>query len=432
MGNAIDIGFGRGPPTLQCSRGLFSLMGAPSSMVAVSGGGPTPGAIKFNPGHYIQSGSINGTGSQNQAEMNAIAAHTPQTVQGYAPLYTFDNFENATLGTYDWSDIATDFNYWQSVMPGKRFGIGVACYKNSTSVTPGNIASYNAHSHGTPLYILNDPGTYGSGPVGSSGQGGYGLSNYNGTNYGYQNMALWNQNTMNRFIAFWTALAAAPLGAYTVDTHPQVEYVFDYGPTDLNMIYNGSNAPNLPTDYSSSAWQAQWLRRFGPMSAAFPHTSVGLMPGFGANGPGGSQPPSDQGILLASMNTNRIALASTDVFAVGATQLTYAQNQFIGNSYSGNTLIAGGGTDYRGRLPSMPTVQGYDYTQRLKSGSGVNTIQTVKDIANVAVTMLNATHIWWQAISQVSAGVPGNLNSFILPGIDQSVQTVQTQPSNYS
>jgi hypothetical protein len=398
-----------------------------------SGGSSSGGQVKWNPGHYMQSVNVNGSpapygNGRNAAEMRVFAADHSH-LQGYMALYSWDMFENKTKDGYDFSAIVADFNYLQSVAPGARFCISIAAYKNS-NVTRAQLATFRPD--GIPAYILNDPGTYGAGPPGNNGAGGYGLSSYNTSSgsWGYANAALWRPAVMDRLIALFTALANSTAlppyrgVQYTFDTHPLIEAVGDWGPTDLDM----RNNPALNADYDGGAWTTQWLRRSAPMSAAFQHTSVFLMPGFGATG--GTE--SDQSRIVASMYQNRVALSCTDVYAPQS--FTYAQNYFVGNLLIGipksdSFNSTGGGFDYRGKMPSMPTVQGYDYFYG--NPPHARTPQQTQDIRDVAVNTLRASHIFW-TITDDTYVIPGYWNTNILPILNlASNQTVQTRPLVY-
>lgn len=414
------------PPPQICVNNTCATTTTPPSAPASSG------QVKWNPGHYMQSVNVNGSpapygNGRNAAEMNVFAAdHTH--LQGYMALYTWSMFEKSK-GVYDFSAIVADFKYLQKVAPGARFCISIGAYAN-TSVTQATLATYQPG--GIPAYILNDPGTYGAGPPGNNGQGGYGLSSFNTSTgrWGYVNAALWRPAVMDRLIALFTALANSnalpPYNGvqYTFDTHPLIEAVGDWGPTDLDM----RNNPALNADYSGAAWTTQWLRRTAPMSAAFQHTSVFLMPGFGATG----GTVSDQSRIVASMYNNRVAISCTDVFAPQA--LTYAQNYFVGNVLTGTPQSDsfssnGGGFDYRGKMPSMPSIQGYDYFYG--NPPHARTAQQTQDIRDVAVNTLHASHIFW-TLTDDSYAIPGYWNANILPVLNNPAnQTVQTRPLVY-
>jgi hypothetical protein len=137
------------------------------------------------------------------------------------------------------------------------------------------------------------------------------------------------------------------------------------------------------------------------------------MPDYGAS----SEPYGDQGTLVQTMANNRTAMSTTDVYWTGTQKdLTIAQNYFVGNTYSGTTLVVGGGTSLVGKTASMPSIQSPDYQRTAGGASSTPYTQAqVQGIASVAFNTLGASHIFWSIDDSRYTGT--SWTGYILPGI---------------
>lgn len=391
-------------------------------------------AKKWNPGYYPMTGNVNAApapyGNDRDTAYIEMLANDFSATLGFADFNTWDDLETAQ-GTYVLDGLLAKFNLILKNQPNGRYCCGIAAYKNFTSTVP-NLATLNVNGSGTPKYILNNPGTYGSGPTNGSvtaSQGGYGLSSYQTASGQYQfcNAALWNVNVMNRWIALWQFIASAPcvtsfgpyagVTGYTWDTHPQTELFYNYGPSDLNML----GSPINPAGYNSASWQTQQQRWLAAVGTAFAKTSVAFMPGYGANGPGGNQQPSAQQTLMTAMIAANVDLSCTDAYGSGqgpdfADNLTWAQNLLIGNSYSGSVWISGGGTDQRKLFGQSPTIQTLDYTRNLQSGVSKDTQGAVDSCIKTTLNVLGANRVLLAMVSNDDFNI-SDYPGYVLPAI---------------
>jgi hypothetical protein len=436
-------------------------------------------ARKWNPGHYIMTTTPgNVVASEVGYIVNAFGSHLSK-LQGYSCWLPWVELETAE-GVYNFALIVSMYNTLQSLWPNAHFKIMLGGYSNWTATVPRNPGSPIGSVSGAivPDYILNDPGTYGAGPTGSS-QGGFAFSTINnpgawsaGTSYAkgalvgngnyvyeataantgstpgssgnwtqvvgncqYINAALWNANVNARFMALAAALLAYSFTdtsaseyngqTFTIDEHPLFEQINFYGPNDLNMQRwsGGGLYPQCPSDYSGDAWQAGFEQQCVDLQNAATYTNVALQVGYG----GTPEPVPDQLALLQVMQENVIAVSCTDVYPSG--DLTYAQHYDVGHTLTGYdsnenpTWSSGGGAGYgfTYSLPQQPTVQGPDYGGKhgggLPSGVPANSNAVVLAIFNQCVSVLCASHIDWCIASELDFALPGNLDSFIAPGI---------------
>jgi hypothetical protein len=276
---------------------------------------------KFNPGDYMQSVNVNGTGSSNQAEMNLLAtgAATAVGVSGYMANYTWGVLESNGQGVYasTFANIASDYNYLQSKNPGLRFGIGILADYNN--VTPNStLPSRVWNNQIVPDYILNCGGTLNvyntvtyptsSGATTSytlaaqvTGQYGYGMSDYDGSSQYYvAAAALWDPGVNAAWINFWKALSQFTLqwttasggdnNYYTLDNHPLIEFMRNGN----EVSYNFNQGPYTPA-YTSTAnkctvtnYWTNYLAWANAATTTFPHTLVGASVTYGVTGSDGS------------------------------------------------------------------------------------------------------------------------------------------------
>jgi hypothetical protein len=355
------------------------------------------GPHKWNPTLFAQTVDINNSTSAEQGEIDALAASFVQypalaaIVGGYAMWRDWVTLEPNALGVYDFSSIDATFNYLQQKIPGARLAIGLRAYSNGTGVLKPD-----AGSSVVPAYIFNgDPATYGHSNVGANGAG-WAFA-WDGNAYSFAFAALWNASVMNRWTQLFAALASHSItlqyGPYanqtfTYDKHPLVEAFNDFTPDDVGM----HGDPTVPADYSASQFLTNWLNRPAALQAAVPNTSVMLMPGFGFGD------VTNEAMIVQAMAENGIAVSCTDATTeptTNATDLSFAQHYFVGDALTSETPItwsSGGGTDYRGKTPSMPTIQPLDLARGTSSAR--NTQAEVVNCMNIAYSKLKADHVF--------------------------------------
>lgn len=361
--------------------------------------------IKWDVAHYMMSWNINGTGAKNQSEMNALAASGP-AVAGYGANYRWGALETAQ-GVYDFSPIVADFNYLQSVAPGKRFAITLATRAFGANFLPSATVS----SGFIPNYVLNNP-LYG--PLGPNGtQYGYTVASLNGGVYTELAACLWRAPVMARKIALFAALAnstALPLYngvQYTFDTHPLIEAIIDWDESALSMT--GASAP--PADYSAASYKAQIEAFNASLAVNWPHTN-GLSC---LNYTGPSQNPTDVLDMVTAAFNARAAFSGPDVF-FPSTNYTWAQQALIGMVWNGTTFVPGG-TDLRGKMPVMLQVQQPDYSRATPAN-----IYT-------SCAFFGASHIFW---TYQPAGQPVTWLNDILPVINAHASLPSACPTAYA
>lgn len=387
--------------------------------------------LKFLPGDYISSDSwgADATNSTFQLEMNTIANDTSKTFIGYMPMWKWANFESATQGVYDFSKIDGIVNFFVNAMALKGrvgyIGIGFAAF-SSVAWTVANLATNNP-TNPVPHYIATGgSATWGPGPPTSSFSGWW-AQNYNsgsGT-FGFIRANTCNTNVQNAFNAMITAMASHQItmtaGAFTgqtftLDTCPHIAFIADIGPDDIAMLQNPSNT--TPTNWSPNGFYANWFTQMTAMSGAWTHTPTLMMPGYGAGG----SPPSGaayESVVLSKCYSSRVAISATDCFA-DQTQLSYSQQQTIGNSYtSGSVLVQGGGTDYRPLAMIAPTVEGPDYQIRTGTYAALSIPLVQGGIADV-MKLLKAQYRIWNICSG-NALIPGDFNNFVRPGVANAI-----------
>lgn len=460
--------------------GYYLLSAVASAQFTISIPPPPPPSSstvvrKWNPGHYIMTTTVgNVVASEVGYIVNAFGSHLSK-LQGYSCWLRWNELETAE-GVYNFALIVSMYNTLQSLWPNAHFKIMLGGYSNWIAVVGSSIGSVSGAI--VPDYILNDPATYGAGPIGSS-QGGFGFSQVNnpgqwssGTSYAkgalvgygnyvyqataantgstpgssgnwtqivgncqYINAALWNANVNARFMALVAALLAYSFTdtsaseyngqTFTIDEHPLFEQINFYGPNDLDMQKwsGGGQYPQCPPDYSGAAWQAGFEQQCVDLQNAATYTNVALQVGYGGTGEG----VPDQLALLQVMQENVIAVSCTDVYPSG--DLTYAQHYDVGQTLTGYDSSgnpqwsSGGGAGYgfTYSLPQQPTVQGPDYGGQhgggLPPGVPANSNAVVLAIFNQCVNVLCASHIDWCIASDLNFALPGNLDAFIAPGI---------------
>lgn len=428
--------------------------GPQSASASVMTQASSPVGTVWAPGHKMLSVVNYGNVSECQSEINILAqgeTANPGVFNEYMSQWAWQYLQPTSKGVYLSSGYTTPFapifqvaNYLWSKLPNYYFGAEIAAYVNWISAF-----SASGGQGCLPAYIYSGgTATYGLPPIGASGAG-WTFSTYNGnagtTNgtYQYTNPNLSNVNVMNEFTAMYVALLNTPFlttsGPYagmtfTPNTHPRWAAIGDWGPDDVNMVTadgKGTN-PTLSSGYSGVQWEANFRSRNATIVAAATQTSWLAMPGYGATSDLGV---SEQLSNIQNFVTTRTAVSCTDVFYTGTgngLNLTYAQNFFVGNQNTGSNTppptFTAGGTDYRGKTPSMPNVQGYDYAHRT-TGALANTAAQVTGIALNAINTLRASAIYWQMPVPTSGWlgfvVPGVIAAGPIPALNQLL------PANY-
>jgi hypothetical protein len=371
---------------------------------AVVGCSPATGQpVKWHPGHYMGSNNINGSvtrgNGRNQNEMNILAS-SGANVLGYQPIYTWDVCELSD-GGYDFTNIIEDFNYLQSVAPGKRFGPMIWCEKFTGTGFSGL---------GTPAYILNNS-IYGAGS--------------DGVHFGYWNQdfgsgqsgacaAIWRANVNDRYTRMFEHLATTSFvttsGPYagqtfTFDTHPLVEFIFNQE-TSLNL--------QAGSDYNSTNFANNFNTQVQRMVAAFPHTLVGPQINF---------------VIANALTINGIvdnlaiagpavAMSCPDVYPTASGGFpTIGQNVYMGNRWNGSGFTAGG-TDYRNSIPCIGFAQQATYTHF--------PTKTPADNFASAQTLRCSYFLWTYVV-----GTNYDWSSKIRPFIDANPITNTAYPANF-
>ena len=379
----------------------------------------TANGIKFHPGHYYGSYNVDGTGASNQYEMNLLAT-LDGNVKGYMAYYTWAAIEH-DQGNYSWSyasnsntgvnfqNIIADFNYLQSVRPGARF---IICIQTEAWGNYGTNAGINANNDAVPDYILNSS-TYG--PAGPNGnQYGYELE-FSGSNIIAVLAATWRPAVTARLTALIQALASTSFvttsGPYagktfTFDTHPLIEGIM-YG-TD---VYTGA-------DYTVSANRAQLQSLYAGIIPYLPHTTFAIGLDY-LGGEDGTQMPA----FIADAYGARVALTGPDIY--GTEREETSQTVYTGGSWNGSNFVAGGGTDYRGKMPYFGLVQAPDYG---KSGSGKD---TPADIFTNIQYLDTDNAIWTGGAMNSPYNTAGFWNTYIQPIADATPTWNTTCPTAY-
>lgn len=352
---------------------------------------PQTGQIKFHPGHYMGSLNTNGSAApngnaRNAAEMDSLAS-AGANVHGIYFIYTWDGME-PTLGGYNFDGIRSDLAYLIAHCPGKRFGIMIWAEKFSGTGTGAS---------GTPTYILNNPGLYGSGFDGIHG-GYWALTVGSGPVGG--TAAIWRPAVMDRYAALFEALAVAPTGdGFTFDTHPLVELVT--GQESALSLQSGS-------DYTDAKFFAQMQSWDSRGKAAFPHTNFASGLNFVVGSAGLMAP-----YVLDAYN-KQCAFTCPDI----GTSFSWAQQALVGNVFNGTSFVAGG-PDLRGKMPILPFVQSPDYSRA-----------TLAQMFSNAVAF-GANQIWWTRIS-AGSGAVGDWSTVVLPFINANPLTATACPLAYN
>jgi hypothetical protein len=379
----------------------------------------TANGIKFHPGHYLGSYNVDGTGAPNQGEMNFLAT-LDSNVIGYMADYTWSAIEH-DQGNYSWSyasnsntgvnfqNIIADFNYLQSVRPGARFIINLLPETFGNQGTNTDIA---VNGNGVPDYILTSP-TYGpAGPNGS--QYGYELQVGGGNIYAIVS-AIWRPAVMARLAALVKALAntsftttSGPYAGqtFTFDTHPLIEGIIT-GEDE----YSGG-------DYTMPAYLAQLQSLYTTVIPALPHTAFGVYLDYLGGDDGTGMPQA-----IANAYSARVALTGPDIY--GTEREENSQIVYAGGSWNGSNFVAGGGTNYRGKMPFFGQVQSPDYG---KSGPGIDTPANI--FTNIQYLGTDNA-IWTDGAENSPYNTSSFWNSYIQPMADATPTWNTSCPTAY-
>ena len=357
----LNIGFNKGPATLQASHGQFGILKPQAVLTEV--GSPPTGQVKSHSGNYWYGTAIGGGPGVNNSDMTAFAGAFP-LLKGYCPNYVWSDIESV-LGNYgnngyagqtaNFQMIIDDFNYLQNAAPGARFVITIDPETFGDYTSGGT--SQTVNGNGVPDYILSGS-TYG--PAGN-----------NGTQYGYQlqieggdinaiTAAIWRPAVANRLAALFVALAGTSFtttaGPYTgqtftFDTHPLIEGFI----TGIDVFAGPYN------DYSSTYFLSTANSNIYPtVIAAVPHTPFAFLLDYLGGDTGGQMVTA-----IAQMYAARVALTWPDTY--GTERVENSQLIYSGGSWNGSAYVPGGGINYSTLMDCFGNVQRPDYG---KSGAG--------------------------------------------------------------
>jgi hypothetical protein len=332
--------------------------------------------IKFHPGHYAGTDQLiapyrdpNFTGFIKPEIDLVFTGSAAANTLGYISVVNWAEIENATMGVYDWSKVDQVRDYLVSTY-GKRFAVSLAGTQFD-HVTPVGC---------TPQYILNDAATYGAGPGGGAG-GGY-WTTFSGAN---SRTAWWRAAVATRYKALFASLAAhqspgqAAAGIANYDTDPYFEAV--------TLEESASNVDGGDPTYSAAAFAIAWSDIHNYVVSVFPHTSVMSQNNWG---------PDSQNRVASMVTTdynNRCAMSGPDLDANFGTNL--AGQSWGYQAYRGTG--PGAGPDLLGKMPCLvwvqPNTAGIDYGG-----------DTVAGLANTAINVLGASHIFWGILTGGGTG----------------------------
>lgn len=379
------------PPAQLCVNGKCA--NAPTA--ATASAAATTAAVKWHPGHYMNTavyttvGNLDfsgyNAGPEKAAEINAVR-NGPAAVLGWGGYYTWASFYNN--GTLDCSAAGSGFDADYALAVGYVSGNG-----------PAGTAVYNKPRRvGITILQTNwfSPTANRILPSYIAGNSAYGPVGPNGTQYGYWTtngakgagtgavLALWRPAVMAQFQAFHAALGAHVLpDGWTVDTSPYIEWVKLTEET-------ATLVPNGTTDSSYSlatlVTLLQGLNRTA--HGAYPHTNVVEDANYLDQGGG----------FVASLASTATALGGPDIIN-GLSQgnnvpaITWGQAQYIGlvsppSGNAGTVPWVVGGTNRTGVVPYIATEEA-----DLITFSGAFT--SALDLFNQANRTLRATHLAW-------------------------------------
>lgn len=257
-------------------------------------------AVKWHPGYYVlQTSPSNYTASQI-TEIASIA-----NIQGWSQVVNWSTIETSR-GVYNWSFIDTLLQLCKD--NGKRLIIRLMD-RNFSGGNP------------LPAYLATESG---------GGGGWYTKSN------GQVQAKVYLQPIMDRYLALMQAVGAR------YDTDPYLEGVEN----DESSL----NEATLQSDYTESAYLAQYLRLIQTAPTYFPHTNVWIGLNFGF-----SQSNFPQ--LTAAMAASRAGMIDPDVATGNTDNSDNGSRAIRGLIWDGAAWVSGG-VDRRGQIPISHDWQG--------------------------------------------------------------------------
>lgn len=365
------------PPSQICVNNKCAATPVAAAPVAATG----THAIKWNPGHYMASGSVLYGGrnwSMLQSEMDDI--NNQDAFVGYRVWITWGLIE-PSKGVYDFSQIdAVLARLKTAYNKPKHLVIGLWLY--------GQGAKGSNDASVLPLYIQNDS-QYGASPV--AGSYGWWGKNSNGKSTGMYAPALYNPAVMNRFIAAIQAMGAH----YDGDAYVEGMYVQE----DATIAEAASAFPPVDPLYSDGSWLTQLERLLSAGTSAFPHSNV-----IAANS-WFDRPPSTVA-LTEWMSTNRVSPGSSDSWGQSALSSLGTSNLSDGIQVYLGTDQYGGVGDLRGKMSAMMEVQTADVMGNYFSKYGGP--WTPLDLINAFNQTYYASHVFWTHFfgTEIEYGVP--------------------------
>jgi hypothetical protein len=408
------------------------------NFLTLTAGPPAPSPthqVKFNPGHYLQGDKQFGGVSVAYAQILQSTGTNGTTYPG-SPFIGFQAY-------YSWGDLdpgpslsannniaqlAADFNTLQQYCPGARF-CPVIMHGRSTADTPGTGGFSKTQLPFTlPSDVYSNSSLYGAGPSGSA-YSGCGFSGYYSDTNTFQIMsaAIWRSAVITRFLAFFQAVASysflTTYGPYagqtfTFDTHPLIEAFFDGMENSYDFFVGGGQSG----DWTASAQDACYQQEMTGLASAFPHTQVATFQSYGNNT---TFPDPLLPGVIANAASNRNALSNADVYGVGID--VSAQHIYVGHTWNGSAWVAGG-TDYRGQMAYLATIQPSDYSQN--TGTSSSLAQTIANIYSTCQT-LNATHILWTLWDEQTGTAESFSTNYLLPFAKANPVPNTSYPGNY-
>jgi hypothetical protein len=386
------------PPPQVCVNGTCSSPASQNASTSI----PLPGAIKWHPGHYMESAAFTSASNTQKAaiagEVSTVRSG-PSQVIGYAMISYWNTFENNTAGAYDFSLLDSTY----AAVTGYQSGsLSSTVYNNPKRfilwVQHENYFSKNPTDY-LPTYLINTS-AYGSSPT--SGQYGW----WTGVGSSGGQGAIWRSAVMSRLIALGHAICSHKLpDGYTVDASPYFEALFTM------QSETAARPPASDASFTTAGFVSEMQALNLAMEAACPHTMVGSINNYAPDtGSTNSITQNGATTLTAGADGDTFGLSSGTT-PVGALQgLTWGQYSFIGGY---------GGIDLRGKLPFLASVQSTEV--------GDQTYFAPQDLYNQANQTLHATHMLWANVTwETGAHVQGNYL-----GSATSLSQWQSNPSGY-
>lgn len=312
-----------------------------------TGGGGTPGAKKWHPGHYHKTqGTWNATGYCDIVTPQLTRATESANLRGEWVVYAWGAIETSN-GVYDWSCVDSHVAYMASI--GKYLIIDLA-YK-VFSPSPGNIVPSDLTSR-----VVTGTGAQ---PV--------------------QIAPIWESDVADRYIRFLEAFAAR------YDSNPTVEMV------QLSESAPSFGGGNPSATYSTSALATQLRRIYAAAAVAFDQTVFAPMINSLSNEAAG---------LIEYAYSQGLGLGNPDAFDDFGSQI------FAGVQVSGQGTTV---RDYRGLMPreakaSAPVLGGKD-----DNGPATNIINWAQtnDVTHLSwVSSVTSAGNTWSAILSAIAADP--------------------------